>query len=195
MFGMLCYAYVCAHCERRKHSKYVNTFLVCVHKADADSDSTRLSMFWETVPHPALVLGIWQMILPLSQLINALHSLKNSATASVQTLHRDFPPEHTSYLKEVRRTSWTATWLYVRRAQYIIVNDFGQNLNDFTYTDFFRGWYWTKRKKNVLVTLDNLWQTADLQPVTSWNPLFRHMQIYLNKSLFLNWTDSLIKLI
>uniref|UniRef100_A0A671WIN6 ATP-dependent zinc metalloprotease YME1L1 n=1 Tax=Sparus aurata TaxID=8175 RepID=A0A671WIN6_SPAAU len=33
-------------------------------------------------------------------LINALHSLKNSATASVQTLHRDFPPEHTSYLKE-----------------------------------------------------------------------------------------------
>uniref|UniRef100_A0A671WQQ1 ATP-dependent zinc metalloprotease YME1L1 n=1 Tax=Sparus aurata TaxID=8175 RepID=A0A671WQQ1_SPAAU len=52
------------------------------------------------------------MILPLSQLINALHSLKNSATASVQTLHRDFPPEHTSYLKEVRRTSWTATWLY-----------------------------------------------------------------------------------
>uniref|UniRef100_A0A671WJ29 ATP-dependent zinc metalloprotease YME1L1 n=1 Tax=Sparus aurata TaxID=8175 RepID=A0A671WJ29_SPAAU len=40
------------------------------------------------------------MILPLSQLINALHSLKNSATASVQTLHRDFPPEHTSYLKE-----------------------------------------------------------------------------------------------
>lgn len=117
MFGMLCYAYVCAHCERRKHSKYVNTFLVCVHKADADSDSTRLSMFWETVPHPALVLGIWQMILPLSQLINALHSLKNSATASVQTLHRDFPPEHTSYLKEVRRTSWTATWLYVRRAQ------------------------------------------------------------------------------
>lgn len=117
----------------------MNAFLVCVHKADAVSDSTRLSMFWETVPHPALVLGIWQMILPLSQLINALHSLKNSATASVQTLHRDFPPEHTSYLKEVRRTSWTATWLYVRRAQYIIVSDFGQNLNDFTYTDFFSG--------------------------------------------------------
>lgn len=30
-----------------------------------------------------------QMILPLSQLINALHSLKSSATASIQTLHRD----------------------------------------------------------------------------------------------------------
>lgn len=41
-----------------------------------------------------------QMIVPLSQLINALHSLKNSATASVQTLHKDFTPEHNSYLKE-----------------------------------------------------------------------------------------------
>uniref|UniRef100_A0AAQ4R470 ATP-dependent zinc metalloprotease YME1L1 n=1 Tax=Gasterosteus aculeatus aculeatus TaxID=481459 RepID=A0AAQ4R470_GASAC len=41
-----------------------------------------------------------QMIVPLSQLINALHSLKNSATASVQTLHKDFFPEHSSYLKE-----------------------------------------------------------------------------------------------
>ncbi|XP_069015812.1 ATP-dependent zinc metalloprotease YME1L1-like isoform X2 [Embiotoca jacksoni] len=41
-----------------------------------------------------------QMIVPLSQLINALHSLKNSATASVQTLHKDFPPEHSSFLKE-----------------------------------------------------------------------------------------------
>ncbi|XP_051266588.1 ATP-dependent zinc metalloprotease YME1L1 isoform X1 [Dicentrarchus labrax] len=41
-----------------------------------------------------------QMILPLSQLINALHSLKNSATASVQTLHKDFAPEHSSFLKE-----------------------------------------------------------------------------------------------
>lgn len=41
-----------------------------------------------------------QMIVPLSQLINALHSLKNSATASVQTLHKDFIPEHSSYLKE-----------------------------------------------------------------------------------------------
>ncbi|XP_070784133.1 ATP-dependent zinc metalloprotease YME1L1-like isoform X2 [Enoplosus armatus] len=41
-----------------------------------------------------------QMILPLSQLINALHSLKNSATASVQTLHKDFIPEHSSFLKE-----------------------------------------------------------------------------------------------
>uniref|UniRef100_A0A8D0A1Z1 ATP-dependent zinc metalloprotease YME1L1 n=1 Tax=Sander lucioperca TaxID=283035 RepID=A0A8D0A1Z1_SANLU len=41
-----------------------------------------------------------QMIVPLSQLINALHSLKNSATASVQALHKDFIPEHSSYLKE-----------------------------------------------------------------------------------------------
>ncbi|XP_035507740.1 ATP-dependent zinc metalloprotease YME1L1 isoform X2 [Morone saxatilis] len=41
-----------------------------------------------------------QMILPLSQLINALHSLKNSATASVQTLHKDLVPEHSSFLKE-----------------------------------------------------------------------------------------------
>ncbi|XP_035507748.1 ATP-dependent zinc metalloprotease YME1L1 isoform X3 [Morone saxatilis] len=40
------------------------------------------------------------MILPLSQLINALHSLKNSATASVQTLHKDLVPEHSSFLKE-----------------------------------------------------------------------------------------------
>lgn len=45
-----------------------------------------------------------QMIVPLSQLINALHSLKNSATASVQTLHKDFTPDHNSFLKEVR---WT----------------------------------------------------------------------------------------
>ncbi|XP_041669990.1 ATP-dependent zinc metalloprotease YME1L1-like isoform X1 [Cheilinus undulatus] len=37
-----------------------------------------------------------QMILPLSQLINALHSLKNSATASVQTLHKDITPDHSS---------------------------------------------------------------------------------------------------
>uniref|UniRef100_A0A672J3I6 YME1-like 1a n=1 Tax=Salarias fasciatus TaxID=181472 RepID=A0A672J3I6_SALFA len=42
------------------------------------------------------------MIVPLSQLINALHSLKNSATASIQTLHKDFTPEHNSFLKEVR---------------------------------------------------------------------------------------------
>lgn len=41
-----------------------------------------------------------QMIVPLSQLINALHSLKNTATASVQTLHKDFTPEHSSFLKE-----------------------------------------------------------------------------------------------
>ncbi|XP_022063740.1 ATP-dependent zinc metalloprotease YME1L1 isoform X2 [Acanthochromis polyacanthus] len=41
-----------------------------------------------------------QMIVPLSQLINALHSLKNSATASVQTLYKDFTPEHNACLKE-----------------------------------------------------------------------------------------------
>lgn len=41
-----------------------------------------------------------QMILPLSQLINALHSLKNSATASVQTLHKDFTSENNSFAKE-----------------------------------------------------------------------------------------------
>ncbi|XP_053198000.1 ATP-dependent zinc metalloprotease YME1L1-like isoform X2 [Scomber japonicus] len=41
-----------------------------------------------------------QMIVPLSQLINALHSLKSTATASVQTLHKDFTPEHSSFLKE-----------------------------------------------------------------------------------------------
>ncbi|KAF3703763.1 ATP-dependent zinc metalloprotease YME1L1 [Channa argus] len=41
-----------------------------------------------------------QMIVPLSQLINALHSLKNSATASIQTLHKDFTPDHSSFLRE-----------------------------------------------------------------------------------------------
>ncbi|KAL3040727.1 hypothetical protein OYC64_011680 [Pagothenia borchgrevinki] len=41
-----------------------------------------------------------QMIVPLSQLINALHSLKTSATASIQTLQQGFIPEHSSYLKE-----------------------------------------------------------------------------------------------
>ncbi|XP_030612765.1 ATP-dependent zinc metalloprotease YME1L1 isoform X2 [Archocentrus centrarchus] len=41
-----------------------------------------------------------QMIVPLSQLINALHSLKNSATASIQTLHKDFNPEHSAFVKE-----------------------------------------------------------------------------------------------
>uniref|UniRef100_A0A3B4F5B2 ATP-dependent zinc metalloprotease YME1L1 n=1 Tax=Pundamilia nyererei TaxID=303518 RepID=A0A3B4F5B2_9CICH len=40
------------------------------------------------------------MIVPLSQLINALHSLKNSATASIQALHKDFSPEHSSFLRE-----------------------------------------------------------------------------------------------
>uniref|UniRef100_A0A7N8XZ28 ATP-dependent zinc metalloprotease YME1L1 n=1 Tax=Mastacembelus armatus TaxID=205130 RepID=A0A7N8XZ28_9TELE len=32
----------------------------------------------------------------------ALHSPKNSATASIQSLHKDFPPKHNSYIKEVR---------------------------------------------------------------------------------------------
>nr|XP_057916277.1 ATP-dependent zinc metalloprotease YME1L1-like [Doryrhamphus excisus] len=41
-----------------------------------------------------------QMIVPLSQLISGLHSLKNSATASVQTLHKDFSPEPTWLPKE-----------------------------------------------------------------------------------------------
>lgn len=40
------------------------------------------------------------MIVPLSQLINALHSLKNSATASIQALHKDFNPEHSVFLRE-----------------------------------------------------------------------------------------------
>uniref|UniRef100_A0A7N8WP43 YME1 like 1 ATPase n=1 Tax=Mastacembelus armatus TaxID=205130 RepID=A0A7N8WP43_9TELE len=30
----------------------------------------------------------------------ALHSPKNSATASIQSLHKDFPPKHNSYIKE-----------------------------------------------------------------------------------------------
>uniref|UniRef100_A0A3Q1FN98 ATP-dependent zinc metalloprotease YME1L1 n=1 Tax=Acanthochromis polyacanthus TaxID=80966 RepID=A0A3Q1FN98_9TELE len=47
-----------------------------------------------------LCLCVSQMIVPLSQLINALHSLKNSATASVQTLYKDFTPEHNACLKE-----------------------------------------------------------------------------------------------
>lgn len=40
-----------------------------------------------------------QMVLPLSQLINALHSLKSSVTASVQSLHTDFVESH-SYTNE-----------------------------------------------------------------------------------------------
>lgn len=39
------------------------------------------------------------MVLPLSQLINAFHSLKSSATASVQSLNQDFA-ENYSYIKE-----------------------------------------------------------------------------------------------
>ncbi|XP_061613849.1 ATP-dependent zinc metalloprotease YME1L1 isoform X1 [Phyllopteryx taeniolatus] len=41
-----------------------------------------------------------QMIVPLGQLLSTLHSLKNTATASVQTLHKDFCPEHTALTKE-----------------------------------------------------------------------------------------------
>ncbi|XP_075903576.1 ATP-dependent zinc metalloprotease YME1L1-like isoform X1 [Nelusetta ayraudi] len=41
-----------------------------------------------------------QMMLPLTQILNSLHSLKNTATASVQTLHRDFIQEQSSLLKE-----------------------------------------------------------------------------------------------
>uniref|UniRef100_A0A3Q2YXF8 ATP-dependent zinc metalloprotease YME1L1 n=1 Tax=Hippocampus comes TaxID=109280 RepID=A0A3Q2YXF8_HIPCM len=40
------------------------------------------------------------MIVPLNQLISALHSLKNTAMASVPTLHKDFSPEHTAHGKE-----------------------------------------------------------------------------------------------
>lgn len=40
-----------------------------------------------------------QMVLPLSQLINAFHSLKRSVTASVQSLHKDYAENH-SYIKE-----------------------------------------------------------------------------------------------
>lgn len=39
-------------------------------------------------------------MLPLSQLINALHSLKSTATASVQTLHKDIALDHSPHLKE-----------------------------------------------------------------------------------------------
>ncbi|XP_037550214.1 ATP-dependent zinc metalloprotease YME1L1 [Nematolebias whitei] len=41
-----------------------------------------------------------QMIVPFSQIINALHSLKSSPTASIQTLHKDVSQEHSSYLRE-----------------------------------------------------------------------------------------------
>ncbi|XP_028290415.1 ATP-dependent zinc metalloprotease YME1L1 isoform X2 [Gouania willdenowi] len=41
-----------------------------------------------------------QMVVPLGQLINVLHSVKNSATATIKALHTDFSPEHNSILKE-----------------------------------------------------------------------------------------------
>uniref|UniRef100_A0A3B3YUT7 ATP-dependent zinc metalloprotease YME1L1 n=1 Tax=Poecilia mexicana TaxID=48701 RepID=A0A3B3YUT7_9TELE len=46
------------------------------------------------------VFMLSQMVVPLSQVLNALHSLKSSATASVHSLHKDFRQEHKSYLKE-----------------------------------------------------------------------------------------------
>ncbi|KAK7881502.1 hypothetical protein WMY93_029911 [Mugilogobius chulae] len=49
----------------------------------------------------SVVCEVWsvvcEMVLPL---INALHSLKNSATASVQSLHKDFTSEKQLYTKE-----------------------------------------------------------------------------------------------
>lgn len=60
-----------------------------------------------------LLLGIYQMMLPLTQILNSLHTLKNTATASVQSLHRDFGQEQSSIFKEVshakikRRTVWS----------------------------------------------------------------------------------------
>ncbi|XP_061661177.1 ATP-dependent zinc metalloprotease YME1L1-like isoform X1 [Syngnathoides biaculeatus] len=41
-----------------------------------------------------------QMMVPLGQLASALHSLKNTATASVQALHKDFCPEHAALTTE-----------------------------------------------------------------------------------------------
>ncbi|XP_054876902.1 ATP-dependent zinc metalloprotease YME1L1-like isoform X2 [Poeciliopsis prolifica] len=41
-----------------------------------------------------------QMVVPLSQVFNALHSLKSSASASVHSLHTDFRQEHKTNLKE-----------------------------------------------------------------------------------------------
>uniref|UniRef100_A0A3P8WXZ1 ATP-dependent zinc metalloprotease YME1L1 n=1 Tax=Cynoglossus semilaevis TaxID=244447 RepID=A0A3P8WXZ1_CYNSE len=56
------------------------------------------------MPHKSIdffiVFSIWQMIVPLSQLINALNSLKNSVTGSARVLHKDFPAEHSSFLRE-----------------------------------------------------------------------------------------------
>ncbi|XP_077364740.1 ATP-dependent zinc metalloprotease YME1L1-like isoform X2 [Festucalex cinctus] len=47
-----------------------------------------------------------QTVVPLNQLISALHSAKNTATVSVQTLHKDFSPEHTAHAKEANRSVW-----------------------------------------------------------------------------------------
>uniref|UniRef100_A0A3Q2EJU4 ATP-dependent zinc metalloprotease YME1L1 n=1 Tax=Cyprinodon variegatus TaxID=28743 RepID=A0A3Q2EJU4_CYPVA len=46
------------------------------------------------------VFMLSQMVVPISQVVNALHSLKTSATASVHSLHKDFRQEHSLYLKE-----------------------------------------------------------------------------------------------
>uniref|UniRef100_A0A3B3U5E0 ATP-dependent zinc metalloprotease YME1L1 n=1 Tax=Poecilia latipinna TaxID=48699 RepID=A0A3B3U5E0_9TELE len=58
-------------------------------------------MWGKRVIHcPVFMLS--QMVVPLSQVLNTLHSLKSSATASVHSLHKDFRQEHKSYLKEPR---------------------------------------------------------------------------------------------
>uniref|UniRef100_A0A3P9MWI9 ATP-dependent zinc metalloprotease YME1L1 n=1 Tax=Poecilia reticulata TaxID=8081 RepID=A0A3P9MWI9_POERE len=56
-------------------------------------------MWGNRVIHPPVFM-LSQMVVPLSQVLNALHSLKSSATASVHSLHKDFRQEHKSYLKE-----------------------------------------------------------------------------------------------
>lgn len=60
------------------------------------------------------------MLLPLSQLINALHTLKNSATASIQTLNRDLISEHNSHLREVRCDPDTDLW--GGGAQHVVIS-------------------------------------------------------------------------
>ena len=51
-----------------------------------------------------------QMTVALTQLINALHSLKSSvnsaASASVQSLQKDFTAENNALLNEVGRGAW-----------------------------------------------------------------------------------------
>uniref|UniRef100_A0A3B5QSR6 ATP-dependent zinc metalloprotease YME1L1 n=1 Tax=Xiphophorus maculatus TaxID=8083 RepID=A0A3B5QSR6_XIPMA len=56
-------------------------------------------MWGKRVIHPPVFI-LSQMVVPLSQVLNALHSLKSSATASVHSLHKDFRQEHKTNLKE-----------------------------------------------------------------------------------------------